>query len=335
MTRPGPRRTLPAGVLPASRSAHGEEAGSHVRPKAPPPTQERAAPRADSRATPSERAQRLVTELVSLGPDRIAPVIRKLIPLGHLALEEIARRFPEPLWDRPALADRLPRPDEISSTACALWAFQDEALPYLTELLHHPRSTVRYHAMAVCAGYSNDSLVAPLAAASLDPDHECRRAAVHLLHGYRRNPAYPGALGLLGRHATRLTNAAAHRRRAISALTQLRDETSVSLLVDLLADSDRSVASAARVGLRVLTTHDFGFSREPWLRWLSDRGHCTRTEWLIEGLGDARTNIRVLASKELWAATRLFHPLSEGDARDAFLEAQRRYEHWRMHGSRS
>lgn len=321
--------------MPADRGARPEEAGSHVRPKAPPRTEERGAPKADHLATPAERAQSLVAELVSLGPDAIAPVIRRLLPLGNFALEEIARRFPEPLWNRASVSDRLPRPEEISSTATALSAFQDEAVPYLIELMRHPRAVVRYHAMAICAGYSESSLTEPLALAALDEDQECRRAAVHLLHGYRRNPSYPPALGLLGRHAAKRTHASAHRRRAISALTQLRDGTSVALLVDLLGDPDRTVASAARVSLRILTAHDFGFSRQPWLRWLSERGRRTRTEWLIEGLGDARTNIRVLASNELWAATRLLEPLCEQDTRDAFLNAQRRYERWWTQGPRA
>jgi HEAT repeat protein len=118
------------------------------------------------------------------------------------------------------------------------------------------------------------------------------------------------------------------RRRAISALTQLRDEASAPLFVDLLADSDRGIATACRVGLRVLTAHDFGFSRDPWLRWLAERGQEIRIQWLIEGLGDGRANIRLLASRELWHLTRLLRPLSETSSRDEFLAAQRNYQRW-------
>jgi len=82
------------------------------------------------------------------------------------------------------------------------------------------------------------------------------------------------------------------------------------------------------VGLRVLTAHDFGFSRDPWLRWLSERGHEIRVQWLIEGLGDSRANIRVLASRELWHLTRFSRELSETAERADFVAAQQNYQRW-------
>ncbi|MGB5284857.1 MAG: hypothetical protein WBN29_10130, partial [Polyangiales bacterium] len=135
-------------------------------------------------------------------------------------------------------------------------------------------------------------------------------------------------LGELRRCASEVTEPLAIRRRAVSALTQLRDEASAALFVDLLADSDRGIATACRVGLRVLTAHDFGFSRDPWLRWLSERGDEIRIQWLIEGLGDGRGNIRLLASRELWHLTRFLQPLSETADRDQFLTIQASYQRW-------
>jgi HEAT repeat protein len=139
---------------------------------------------------------------------------------------------------------------------------------------------------------------------------------------------YRSALGELRKCASDTARSLPIRRRAISALTQLRDEESAALFVDLLADFDRGIGTASRVGLRVLTAHDFGFSREPWLRWLSDRGHESRIQWLIEGLCDGRANIRLLASRELWRLTRLMQPLSETAGRDEFSMAQRHYQRW-------
>ena len=248
---------------------------------------------------------------------------------GNFALEEIARRFPEPLWRLSGATDsRLPRPDEISATAAALATFEEEAVPYLIRLMHHPRSTVRYYATVVCAAYSSLGLVGPLAQTALDEDQSCRHVALHILSRNQHEPAYQPALAYLRRHAADATQAPATRRRAISALAQLRDDASVGLFVDLLANPDRGIATASRVGLRVLTAHDFGFSRESWLRWYSQRGRSQRAEWLIEGLGDGRPNIRVLASRELWALTRLLEPLDEADDRDAFLAARQQYERW-------
>ena len=232
--------------------------------------------------------------------------------LGNFALEELAESFPGPLW-RHALAtdSRLQRPDEISAIAAALAAFEGEAIPYLARLMRHPTPKVRYYAAVICAAYSSPRLIEPLMQVSLDEDRECRRVALHLLSAYQHEALYRSALGELRRCASEVTQPLPVRRRAISALTQLRDEASAALLVDLLADSDRGIATACRVGLRVLTAHDFGFSRDPWLRWLSERGHEIRIQWLIEGLGDGRANIRLLASRELWHLTRFLQPLSE------------------------
>jgi HEAT repeat protein len=316
-------------VLPSRRQDDAEESGSRVRAKAPARAEESSRTHEVIHETPAEHAQSLVAQLVTLGPEQIAPVVRRLLPLGNFALEEIAMSFPGPLW-RPSLAtdSRLPRPEEISASAAALATFEGEAIPYLTRLMRHSSSHVRYYAAVICGAYANTQLIEPLMQASLDEDRECRRVALHLLSAYQHEPVYRSALAELRRCASDIALPLPMRRRAISALTQLRDESSAPLFVDLLADADRGIATACRVGLRVLTAHDFGFSRDPWLRWLSERGQEIRIQWLIEGLGDSRTNIRLLASRELWHLTRFVQPLSETAGRDEFLATQRNYERW-------
>ena len=328
MTGQGPKHSLPAGVVSARRADDAEDDGSRVRAKAPQP-EESSRTHEVPHETPAERAHSLVTQLITLGPDEIAPVVRRLLPLGNFALEEVAANFPGALW-RPSLAtdSRLPRPEEISASAAALATFEGEAIPYLARLMRNPSAHVRYYAAVVCAAFANPRLVEPLMQASLDEYRECRRVALHLLSAYQHEPAYRSALAELRRCASDIALPLPVRRRAISALTQLRDESAAALFVDLLADADRGVGTACRVGLRVLTAHDFGFSRGPWLRWLSERGHEIRIQWLIGGLGDSRTNIRLLASRELWHLTRLLRPLSETAGRDEFLAAQRNYERW-------
>jgi len=323
------KHSLPAGVGPAERPGGAEDSGSRVRAKAPLPAEEGTRTYDPPDETPADRARSLVDQLVTLGPGEIAPVVRRLLPLGNFALEEIAKSFPGPLW-RPSLAtdSRLPRPEEISAIAAALATFEAEAIPYLARLMRHSSPQVRYYAAVICGGYANPRLVEPLVQVSLDEDRECRRVALHLLSAYQHEPLYRNAMAELRRCASEIAQPLPVRRRAISALTQLRDEASAPLFVDLLADSDRGIATACRVGLRVLTAHDFGFSRDPWLRWLAERGQEIRIQWLIEGLGDSRANIRLLASRELWHLTRLLQPLSETSGREEFLAAQRNYQRW-------
>jgi len=255
--------------------------------------------------------------------------VRRLVLLGNFALEEMAKRFPGPLWCPSLSTDsRLPRPEEVSAIGAALAAFEGEAVPYLARLMRQSSPAVRYYATVICGTYANPELIEPLAHVSLDDKRECRRVALHLLSAYAHEPLYQGALSGLRRCATDLDQPFPTRRRAISALTQLRDQASAALFVDLLADADPSIATASRIGLRVLTAHDFGFSRDPWLRWLSERSHEVRVRWLVEGLGDSRANIRTLASRELWHVTRLLRALPATARRDEFVVAQRTYERW-------
>ena len=207
-------------------------------------------------------------------------------------------------------------------------SFEHQAIPYLLELMRHPSSEVRYYAAVICDEIPDPGLVEPFARLALDEDRGCRRVAIHLLSGYQHEPVYRDALAMLRHTGADADASIGTRRRAISALTQLRDDASSTLFVDMLSNPDRGIATASRVGLRVLTAHDFGFAREPWLRWLAERGHEIRIQWLIEGLGDARINIRVLASRELWRLTRFLQPLTETAERNAFLDAQRHYERW-------
>ncbi|MGB5811447.1 MAG: hypothetical protein WBG86_12995 [Polyangiales bacterium] len=323
------RHTLPAGVLPTGTPDHAEDLGSHVRARAPSASEVPRSELAVGPPPPVRRARGLVDQLITLGPGETAPSIRTLLPLGNFALEELSRSFPGPLW-RPSLAtdSRLPRPEEISASAQALVAFGAEAVPYLARLMRHPSSDVRYYAVVTCDSIRDADLVGPLARVALDENRDCRRVALHLLSNYQHEPRYRLALGALRQSASDKSETLGARRRAISALTQLRDDSSASLFVDLLGDPDRGIATASRVGLRVLTAHDFGFLREPWLRWLAERGQEIRIQWLIEGLGDARANIRLLASRELWRLTRLLQPLPETAERASFIEAQRNYERW-------
>ena len=328
------KHSLPTGVLPGRPQEDAQEdsndGGSRVRARAPMPLEENSHT-ADvaTTETPAERARSLVDQLITLAPNEIAPVVRRLLPLGNFALEELAKSFPGPLW-RPSLAtdSRLPRPDEISASASALATFEGEAIPYIARLMRHSSANVRYYGAVTCAAYMSPRLIEPLMQVALDEDRECRRVALHLLSAYQHEPVYRSALGELRRCAADIALTLPVRRRAISALTQLRDESSAPLFVDLLADADRGIATACRVGLRVLTAHDFGFAREPWLRWLSERGQEIRIQWLIEGLGDSRANIRLLASRELWHLTRFSRSLSETAERDEFLAAQQNYQRW-------
>ena len=215
-----------------------------------------------------------------------------------------------------------------SSLAAMVSSLGADATSIVAALLREPQSQVREDAVDICGQVQDPALLQALTPLAIDDSPEVRRGAIRVLRSYAWAPDYARALAQLRFAAADNARPEAKRLRAIAALSRLRDECSVSLLAELLAEPQRGVASAARVGLRIVTGHDFGFAREPWIRWLAKQGQSSREEWLIDGLGDARAHLRALASRELAQLTGLKPPLAENAARTAFVTEQRAYQSW-------
>ncbi len=226
------------------------------------------------------------------------------------------------------MLDGLDVEQTISRLAEAMDGFGDGRVSALARLLRDPRSHVREAAVHLCAQVQHPALLQALTSLAIDESPGVRRIAVQVLRAYAGAPGYPRATAQLRFVAADSERSESERRRAIAALSRLRDEASVSLLAELLTEPERGIAAAARVGLRVVTGHDFGFAREPWLRWFDKQGHASRALWLIDGLGDARAHLRALASRELAQLTGRKAALPESATRAAFVAEQREYESW-------
>ncbi len=324
---PKRRNTLPSGVLPANRD-------SRIRPRSPDgtatPTSTGVTRRLESQENRTIHARMLVEELMLCDrPQATAPIIRRLFPFGRMALDALAKQFPGPLWfDRLRPHKRMPNPEEISAISSALSAFGGDAVPYLHGLLKDRDADVRCYAAMVCAEVRHIDLMQALLTTSVDPDPQCRKVSIHVLSGYRAHEHWGLATSTLRGWAASPTESPRVRKLVVSALTQLRDESSVHLFVDLLTNKDRGLATASRVGLRVLAAHDFAFSRAPWIRWLAAHGTKSRVEWLIEGLGDARPEIRSVAIRELGRIAPTMGDPPHNASRREISALQARYRTW-------
>lgn len=324
---PKRRNTLPSGVLPTGRH-------SRIQPRTPQgeatATSTGVTRRLQSQESRTIHARMLVEELMLCDrPQATAPIIRRLFPFGRLALDALAKQFPGPLWfDRLRPHKRMPKPEEISAISSALAAFDADAVPYLHGLLKNRDADVRCYAAMICAEVHHIDLMQALLTTAVDPDPQCRKVSLHVLSGYRTHQAWTLATSTLRGWAASQTESPRVRKLVVSALTQLRDEASVQLFVDLLTNEDRGLATASRVGLRVLVAHDFAFSRAPWVRLLAAFGTKSRVEWLIEGLGDARPEIRSVAIRELRRiAPAMGEPSHNASKRD-ISAVQARYRSW-------
>ena len=277
-----------------------------------------------------EHAAKAVAELVRCNPNEVDAVVDRLLRLGDVGLETLAQRFPGPVWvSRTQVQEELPAAEDISAIAFGLMRFGERAVPAVQDLLGNPRRDVRYYAALLCRDLRDGRLVASLAAVALEDDRECRRIGIHTLASYANTAAYDAASLRFRRLAADTLVPVDLRKRAISVLTQLRETGCVPLFVDLLASPEPGIRNAARIALRVLTAHDFGFTRRPWLRWLQQHGGAKRPGWLIEGLGDTRDQVQLLAASELWRATRMFPQPPPGGATTSFYaKLQLEYQTW-------
>lgn len=267
------------------------------------------------------------------------------LPVGVLSWpatspEDVGSRVRAKLPPRPAddpvaaldlgrlMLDGLDVEATLSQLAVALDSFGAQTAIALAALLRDPRAQVREAALQLCEKVRDPALLQPLTSLAIDEIPKVRRIATQVLGSYASAPGYQRAMAQLRFVAAEGERPEGERRRAIAALSRLRDEASFWLLAELLAETERAVAASARVGLRVITGHDFGFARDPWLRWYAKRGHSGRTQWLIDGLGDARAHLRALASRELAQLTGLRAALPESATRAAFVAEQREYQSW-------
>jgi len=267
--------------------------------------------------------------------ERLEELSKELVELGGVGLEALAHALPDSLrYDR-----RRELPEDAmggSPLAGALLAFGSHAVPTIAWLLESSRPDARHLACLVAASLPDPRLSLPLGRVLLDPDPPCRQAALRALH------SAPALASAELREALREASAdrASHlqiRLSALEALRVIRDEGSLSLWIELLADPERELARAAHRSLRTLTAHDLGSLRAPWLRWEAALGQAARIEWLIDALGDSRPDLRRLAGEELCRGglpepldRELREALDEGieASEDACRRAQRSLRRW-------
>lgn len=327
VAEPKRRNTLPQGVIPVTeRHSRVYRRAPSSAPSAGPVTGVRPVPRSDDGL---DQVTLLVDELMlCTTPRAAAPIVRRLFPFGRTTMSALAERFPGRLWQGPQPRGRLPKPIELSAVCGALAAFGLEAVPYLHGLLKDSEADVRRYAAVLCAEVRHPDLLNALVNNAVDPDRQCRKVSIHVLSTYRNDEEWSGVTAKLRAWAQSETESTRVRRLAVSALTQLRDVPSLEILVDLLSSDDRSVATASRIGLRILTAHDFGFARATWVRWIATHGTSDRTEWLIDALADSRPEIRSLAATELARIAPAVTPLPRDPTQAAVTSAQLRYQAW-------
>lgn len=273
-------------------------------------------------------AIRLIDDLIRVGPDEDGRVLSQLLRLGDTALPILARRFPGPMWfDRHRPRKRLPLGREISAIARALHAFEDKAVPYVTELLEGKQADARFAATLLCGDLVRPALLWPLYKRLFDPDGQVRLIALETLPVYRNVAGFAEVLKSLRERALDERESPQSRLSALEALGALRDPGSVEVLLKLSEHPSRQLSVPAHRSLIAITGQDFDGERK-WRAWLDKNKSRHRVEWLIDGLMNTEERVRATAGLELQKLTQTYYGFEPSAGKREREQAQTRYRNW-------
>jgi hypothetical protein len=289
----------------------------------------RMTPKETPQAGGSAEVERLVSDLVRLGPDEEQPMVAALLRAGDAALPVLARRFPGPLWfERGKPRQRMPAGRDVSAIARALHAFEARALPFIAQLLNAPQVEVRLCATLLAADCVSPELLGPLSNRLFDPDGQVRLIAIESLPAFRATRGFDDVKKSLRDTAHNAREPIPSRLAALEALSVLRDPGSVPLLIALCHHDNRQLSVPAHRSLLAITAQDFGDSERKWKSWYERHKQQHRAEWLIDSLMHGDERVRTTAGLELQKLSQVYYGYSAAAPKRDRERVQERYRQW-------
>lgn len=224
-------------------------------------------------------------------------VIDRLVENGETAVGALIAEFPGPV--------REPKDASEPASACgpilkALVAIGAKATPFLTVRTADEDANVRRWATFVLGELPGKDSAKAIAERLLDDSTEVRRAALASARRARKDVLTRRTLRTKMEEICREIGLDPESRAAaIEALADIREHEAIPTLLQLLDDSDSSVARSARWALSVLTRQDFGTDNDSWRRFWRENRDLDRVEWLILSLDHEQRDLRRAAGEEL------------------------------------
>ncbi len=273
-------------------------------------------------------ADRLVEEASRSGTlsERTAAT---LLGMGDRALAALFRYFPgSHTLSRETPLNKLPSVEDAGPLLRLALMFRQAAVPALVEALDSDDADRRFCALLCLLEVAHPSALPRLSLLVLGDDEGLHPAALEVLRAHRRFPEF-AAVGATLRTALREPrDSAMVRRRAASALGELRDVDSVPLLIAALSDRDGPLSQSAQRALVLITRQDFGTTAQHWVDWWSNASSRHRVEWLIDALLHVDTGLRHEASEELKKLTGQFFGYYYNLPRRERERAHQKYLEW-------
>ncbi|MBI5535649.1 MAG: HEAT repeat domain-containing protein [Deltaproteobacteria bacterium] len=253
-------------------------------------------------------AEELLNRLMHATDGRVASEARaELLRMGAAAARTVARHFPGPvhqsidfdLPDLPAASECGPVLDVAVALGQAS-VLGHAMVQELVKLTERSEPATRVWAMLALADVGTDRTVDPVLQGLMGEDARVRRgarwAAIALSGSHAAGRAMREAIEQIADNATMK---APTRVYALETIGEMRDPSSVPMLIRALGDNDSAVSEAALRALRAVTRKDLPASVKKWGAWWEENQTRPRIEWLIDALTSTTPDLREASAKEL------------------------------------
>jgi hypothetical protein len=209
-----------------------------------------------------------------------------------------------------------------------LWAFDEEMVPAVTELLEAPHADARLYATVLAGDRVHPDLLWPLYRRLFDSEGSVRLLVSETLPLYRNMQGFDDVVKSLRKRTSDERESVQNRLAALEAIAGLRDPGSIDTLADLAAHHDRQFSIPAQRALIAITGQDFDDAAKKWKAWYQKHASLHRAQWLIDSLMHGDERVRAVAAQELQKLTQVYYGFVASAPKRDRERAQDRYRAW-------
>ncbi len=198
----------------------------------------------------------------------------------------------------------------------------------LLERTSHPDPEVRVWLVLTLAEIGGKEGREAVSQALFDFDGRVRLAARLVLRSVVGLRAWANGVRSLVRRAAAEEDQPERRVLAVQALGEIREVSSVPILMDALGADDPDIRQAAEEGLRSVTRHSLGEDPDAWQTWWEKNFRRARYDWLVDALARDDEAQREAAHRELIEIVGEDLGYDANASEDARSEALKAYRKW-------
>ncbi len=248
---------------------------------------------------------------------------------GDAVVPHIINRFPGVTKEKVDLScSDIPLPTTSGQLLRFVVEMGGSISTQLAELLTNQDPDVRTWAMLVLAEIGGKEGREAVSTLLFDHDASVRHAARGTLQRVVGARAWANGVRTLVRRTAAEHEDRNRRALAVVALGEIREASSVPILIEALRSDDEKVREAAVVGLHNVTRHSLEGSVAAWDSWWKENSGRARFEWLVDALERDDDHQRREAHLELLEIVSEDLGFNPGETKEKQEEAIEAYRRW-------